>query len=95
MLMQLNVDATACRHYSHLLRYWEEIPLGDETVPRCCENCRYYRPEWKYRICKFSRCKYGKDINPFRFKPLPFFEIPNEYRRYMDLYEASKEAFGW
>ena len=37
--------------------------------PRCCAECKYHRPNWDYRSCKFTRCCYGKSVNVFAGKP--------------------------
>ena len=37
--------------------------------PRCCAECKYHRPNWDYRSCKFTKCYYGKCVNVYEGKP--------------------------
>lgn len=94
MLEKYEIDVTVLNGLNYLLRYYEEIPLGNEIVPKRCEECKYFRPNWKYRICRFSKCKYGKPVNPFRKKPLLGFDVPNKFQQPADFHESAKEVFG-
>ncbi len=38
--------------------------------PCSCNRCLYKRPDFKYRMCQFSRCPFGADKDVFRQKPL-------------------------
>lgn len=41
------------------------------SIPKKCEDCMYYQPKFRFRICLFSRCHYGfKDRQIFREHPL-------------------------
>ena len=41
-----------------------------KNKPDCCKRCIYYRPDFKYRRCQFSRCMYGDQKAVFRKNPL-------------------------
>ena len=43
---------------------------ASDHKPGSCAHCLYYRPDFKYRRCQFTRCPYGKDKDVFRKKPL-------------------------
>lgn len=63
------------RKQKELLRRDEKLskaarPHKYESKPGCCMRCMYYRPDFKYRRCRFSRCPYGCQPNVFRKKPL-------------------------
>ena len=48
----------------------------NKTAPQC-RNCAYYHPEFKYRICLFSSCPFGKSQKRvFRDRPLPTDPFP-------------------
>lgn len=58
-----------------LLRRYEKLSRvavqnKPESRPDSCKRCVYYRPDFKYRRCQFSRCPYGKQTDVFRKKPL-------------------------
>lgn len=58
-----------------LLRRYEKLSKAamqdkPESWPGSCKRCVYYRPDFKYRRCQFSRCPYGKQTDVFRLKPL-------------------------
>ena len=38
--------------------------------PKCCKDCEYYQPRWKYRFCYFVRCPYKLKDTTFRRTPL-------------------------
>ena len=38
--------------------------------PGSCKRCIYFRPDFRYRRCQFSRCPYGNQQDMFRKKPL-------------------------
>ena len=78
-----------------LRRFMEEVPDGESTVPKSCEDCECYQPNWKYRTCLYSKCKYNKPINPFRRKPLPNDVIPNYEWEMKQLHDEYVEMFGW
>ena len=45
-------------------------PDRNKTAPKC-RQCSFYQPEFRYRICLFSVCPYGKSPKSvFRKKPL-------------------------
>ena len=40
-----------------------EYERNRRDKPKCCKDCEYYQPRWKYRFCYFVRCPYKlKDI---------------------------------
>lgn len=54
-----------------LLRRYEKLSRAAmQDKPDSCKRCVYYRPDFKYRRCQFSRCPYGKQADVFRQKPL-------------------------
>lgn len=58
--------------FEFLDRMMKSIPKyhGREQIPENCSECMYYQPKWKYRHCRFAKCKYKESYNPFRRKPL-------------------------
>ena len=61
------------RELRELERMMTTIPGFDRSepsVPRCCAECEYYHPEWKYRSCLHIRCAYGIKGSTIRKKPL-------------------------
>jgi len=58
------------RHYEKLIRASKKVEKNCKNKPLSCPLCMYYRPDFKYRKCQFSRCFYGKEANVFRDKPL-------------------------
>ena len=44
-------------HYRKLIRK-SKIEVKGEEAPSCCRRCLYFRPEFKYRSCLFTRCHY-------------------------------------
>ncbi len=81
--------------FKRLRRFMEEIPTGEMTVPKCCQECECYQPEWKFRTCLYAKCKYGKNINPFRDRPLSHDIIPNPEKDFNDLRDLVSLAYGW
>ena len=56
------------RHYQKIMR---QVPAGRPgDKPRCCAECPYHQPRWKFRTCTFSRCPYGILKSVFRRHPL-------------------------
>lgn len=54
-----------------LLSRYEKLSRATmQDKPDSCKRCVYYRPDFKYRRCQFSRCPYGKQTDVFRQKPL-------------------------
>ncbi|TCL56358.1 hypothetical protein [Allofournierella massiliensis] len=54
-----------------LLRRYEKLSRAAmQDKPDSCKRYVYYRPDFKYRRCQFSRCPYGKQTDVFRQKPL-------------------------
>lgn len=51
-------------------RYEKLAKAAKREKPGSCAHCLYYRPDFKYRRCQFTRCPYGKDKEVFRKKPL-------------------------
>ena len=51
------------RRYEKLSRAAKRENPGSasEHKPGSCAHCLYYRPDFKYRRCQFTRCPYGKD----------------------------------
>lgn len=45
-------------------------PEKSQNKPGCCKRCIYYRSDFKYRRCQFSRCPYGDQKVVFRKHPL-------------------------
>ena len=39
----------------------EKLESASGHKPGSCAHCLYYRPDFKYRRCQFTRCPYGKD----------------------------------
>ena len=31
-----------------------------------CQNCKHYRPEWKYRFCEFTECIFVSGFKTFK-----------------------------
>lgn len=60
------------RRYEKLARAAKREKPGNasEHKPGSCSHCLYYRPDFKYRRCQFTRCPYGKDKDVFLNKPL-------------------------
>lgn len=56
------------RRYEKLSK--AERPEKSQNKPGCCKRCIYYRPDFKYRRCQFSRCPYGDQKAVFRKNPL-------------------------
>lgn len=48
----------------------EKLESASDHKPGSCAHCLYYRPDFKYRRCQFTRCPYGMDKDVFRKKPL-------------------------
>lgn len=49
--------------YDRLMRQMPEE--GRKAIPQNCEECPYYHPDWKYRMCLYTKCRYGKVSNVF------------------------------
>lgn len=45
-------------------------PEQSQHKPGSCKRCCYYRPDFKYRRCQFSRCPYDARKAVFRKNPL-------------------------
>ena len=59
-------------HFKRLQRMMQEIPMyGNRKPPRCCADCQYYHPDWKYRSCLYVECPFGYKKYTVRRKPLP------------------------
>ena len=61
------------RELRELGRMMTTIPGFEEKgppVPRCCAECEYYHPQWKYRSCYHIHCPYGVKEQTFRNQPL-------------------------
>lgn len=48
----------------------EKTRNASDHKPGGCIHCLYYRPDFKYRRCQFTRCPYGKEDDVFRKDPL-------------------------
>ena len=56
--------------YDRLMRKKPETP-SYRSIPKRCEDCMYYQPKFRFRICLFARCRYGlTDRKIFRDHPL-------------------------
>lgn len=56
------------------LRQYEKMikrnDKDDKNVPGSCKKCQYYRPDFKFRKCLYTKCQFGKEQDVFRKKPL-------------------------
>lgn len=93
--MKRSMSVVDYRRFNRLRRFMEEVPNQESHIPRNCESCECYQPNWKYRTCLYSRCKYNKPINVFRDKPLAIDVIPNPFWQLRDIYELASDIFGW
>ena len=50
------------RRYEKLAKAAKKENPGNASdhKPGSCAHCLYYRPDFKYRRCQFTRCPYGK-----------------------------------
>ena len=46
-----------------------EYERNRRDKPKCCKDCEYYQPRWKYRTCLYAHCPYKKQVNVFRSTP--------------------------
>ncbi len=81
--------------FRRIARFMAEIPDGDNRVPKSCADCECYQPTWKYRKCLYTRCKYNKNVDPFRKRPLSEDVILDYFTKLEDLHEIAKTVFGW
>ena len=53
------------RRYEKLAKAAKKENPGNASdhKPGSCAHCLYYRPDFKYRRCQFTRCPYGKDMS--------------------------------
>lgn len=63
------------RKQEEILKRYEKLvkaakKAGPASKPASCARCIYYRPDFKYRRCQYSRCPYGMCDDVFRKKPL-------------------------
>ena len=61
------------RELATLERMMTSIPgfdRSDNRVPRCCEECEYHQPDWKYRFCYHTHCPYHLKASTIRKAPL-------------------------
>lgn len=49
--------------YEQLMQQPPNLRCSDALA---CQNCKYYRPEWKYRFCKFTECPYVAGFKTFK-----------------------------
>ena len=54
------------RHFEEMMRagHQRDRPYRDEDI--FCRSCRYFRPDWEYRYCRFTECPYICGLNTFR-----------------------------
>ncbi|MDD3138341.1 MAG: hypothetical protein PHX08_05130 [Lachnospiraceae bacterium] len=93
--MQRSMTKIDYERFNRIRRFMEEVPHENSIVPRDCRSCECYQPNWKYRTCLYSSCKYNKPIDPFRKKLLVNDVIPNPYWQIKNLYELAVGIFGW
>ncbi len=58
------------RRSEKLVKAVKKAQTNRTSCPKSCSQCSYYRQDFKYRTCQFSRCIYGNRENVFRKKPL-------------------------
>lgn len=58
------------RRYEKLATEARKSSPNPQDKPTSCTRCIYYRPDFKYRKCQFSRCHFGMNQDVFRKKPL-------------------------
>lgn len=46
------------------------VRVSKRAIPRCCKECEYYQPKWKYRSCYFANCRYQLSESTIRKVPL-------------------------
>ena len=46
--------------------------------PKCCRDCEYYQPRWKYRNCRFVHCPYSLKESTIRSTPLEKEHFPKK-----------------
>lgn len=56
------------RRFERMAKSAKKNLSGDK--PGSCSRCLYFRPDFKYRFCQFTRCPYELKENVFRRKPL-------------------------
>lgn len=56
------------RRFERMAKSAKRDLSGDK--PSSCSHCLYYRPDFKYRICQFTKYPYNLKENVFRRKPL-------------------------
>lgn len=56
----------------HLEKMMQRVPgyARDKRVPKCCRQCEFYQPKFRFRKCLYTRCRYGLDRQIFRIHPL-------------------------
>jgi len=54
------------RHFEAMMKTGHQRDRPDRDEDLFCRSCRYFRPNWKYRYCRFVKCPYVKGIRPFR-----------------------------
>ena len=91
--MRRNITDFEYEKFKRYRRFMQQIPDSDSRVPKCCADCECFQPNWKYRTCLYPRCKYGKNINPFRERPLSHDVIPNYYQAMLDLRDLMHDCF--
>ena len=55
-----------------------EYERNRHKPPKCCRDCEYYQPRWKYRSCYFVRCPYKMMDTTFRRSPLKKENFPQK-----------------
>ena len=68
---QMSKKDEAFRRYEKLAKAAkrEKLESASDHKPGSCAHCLYYRPDFKYRRCQFTRCPYGKDMTQTSLAP--------------------------
>ncbi len=66
----MNKQDELLRRCEKLVKAAKRSAPNPDRKPCSCSRCDYYRPDFKYRKCQFSRCPFGKHEDVFRRKPL-------------------------
>lgn len=67
MVKTMSKSEERFRQYEKLMKNFEK---KNSHSPASCKKCPYYRPEFKFRSCLYSKCPFGKDKDIFRKHPL-------------------------
>lgn len=67
-VLQMTKHDDCFRRFERMAKSAKKNLSGDK--PGSCSRCLYYRPDFKFRFCQFTRCPYELKENVFRRKPL-------------------------